>query len=111
MSKKATYHNIDMQRTGEQLKILLESAGYTPRMIKEYLHLSCVQPIYRWYKGMILPSVDNLLMLSELLNIHMEDFIVKKNADIVVYDIEYNNILNVKKLIRLYLNRLYEIMA
>ena len=111
MSKKVTYHNIDMQRTGEKLRFLLESAGYTPRMIQEYLHLSCVQPIYRWYKGIILPSVDNLFMLSELLNIHMEDFIVKKNADIVMWDIEWNNILNMKKRIALHLNKLYKIVA
>ena len=67
---------------------MIESAGYTPRIIQDYLHLSCVQPIYRWYKGKILPSVDHLLMLSELLNVHMEDLLVKKNAVPVIYDIE-----------------------
>ena len=80
MSQRPTYPNIDMQRTGIKLKCMLESAGYTPRMIQEYLHLSCVQPIYRWYKGLILPSVDHLFMLSELLNVHMEDLLVKKKV-------------------------------
>ena len=50
------------------------------RMSQEYLHLSCVQPIYRWCKGLILPSVDHLFTLSELLNVYMEDFLVKKNV-------------------------------
>lgn len=80
MKEKHTYPNIDMYQTGRKLKRMLESAGYTPRMIQGYLHLSCVQPIYRWYKGMILPSVDHLLMLSELLNVHMEELLVKKNV-------------------------------
>ena len=88
MSQKPTYPNIDMQRTGIKLKNMLESAGYTPRMIQDYLHLSCVQPIYRWYKGVILPSVDHLLMLSELLNVHMEELLVKKNSVPVIYNIE-----------------------
>lgn len=88
MSHKPTYPNIDMQRTGRKLKRMLESAGYTPRIIQDYLHLSCVQPIYRWYKGKILPSVDHLLMLSELLNVHMEDLLVKKNAVAVLYNME-----------------------
>ena len=88
MAKRITYPNIDMQQTGRQLKYLIESAGYTPRMIQEYLHLSCVQPIYRWYKGLILPSVDHLLMLSELLNVHMEELLVKKNAVPFVCEIE-----------------------
>lgn len=88
MAKRITYPNIDMQRTGRKLKHMIESAGYTPRMIQDYLHLSCVQPIYRWYKGLILPSVDNLLMLSELLNVHMEDLLVKKNVVPVLYNME-----------------------
>ena len=88
MSHKPTYPNIDMQQTGKKLKHMLESAGYTPRIIQDYLHLSCVQPIYRWYKGKILPSVDHLFMLSELLNVHMEDLLVKKNVVPVLYDIE-----------------------
>lgn len=88
MSKRITYPNIDLQRTGQKIKRMIESAGYTPRMIQEYLHLSCVQPIYRWYKGLILPSVDHLFMLSELLGVHMEEFLVKKNAVMLIYDIE-----------------------
>ena len=55
MSQKPTYLNIDIQRTGRKLKQMIESAGYTPHIIQDYLHLSCVQPIYRWYKGLILP--------------------------------------------------------
>ena len=88
MSKRITYPNIDMQKNGRKLKHMIESAGYTPRIIQDYLHLSCVQPIYRWYKGLILPSVDHLLMLSELLNVHMEDLLVKKNAVPVLYNME-----------------------
>ena len=79
MDKRDTYPNIDMQKTGKRIRHFIEEAGYNPRMIQEYLHLSCVQPIYRWYKGSILPSVDHLFMLSELLGVHMEDLLVKIN--------------------------------
>ncbi len=72
------YPNIDMQRTGIRLKELIQKRGYCVTDIQEYLHLSCPQPVYRWFKGMILPSVDHLLMLSELLGVHMEELLVKK---------------------------------
>ena len=88
MSQKPTYPNIDLQQTGQKMKRMMESAGYTPRILQEYLHLSCVQPIYRWYKGLTLPSVDHLFMLSELLGVHMEDFLVKKNVAPIICDIE-----------------------
>lgn len=91
MAKKPTYQNIDMERTGRKMKYMLEAAGFTPKMIQDYLHLSCVQPIYRWYKGKILPSVDHLLMLSELLHVHMEELIVKKNTALLTFDLERIN--------------------
>ena len=111
MSQKPTYPNIDMQRTGRRLKYILESAGYTPRIIQEYLHLSCVQPIYRWYKGKILPSVDHLLMLSELLNVHMEDLLVKKNAVPVIYDIEHCYAQTAQKRFIAYYKKIYQSVA
>ena len=89
MNKREAYPNIDMQKTGKRLRHFIENAGYNPRMIQEYLHLSCVQPIYRWYKGSILPSVDHLFMLSELLNVHMEDLLVSKDTLSTIYNEEH----------------------
>ena len=111
MSQKPTYPNIDMQRTGRILKHMIESAGYTPRIIQDYLHLSCVQPIYRWYKGLILPSVDHLLMLSELLNVHMEDLLVKKNAVPVLYDIEQRYSRDAHQRFITYYKKIYQSVA
>ena len=111
MANRITYQNIDMQKTGRKLKRIIESEGYTPRMIQEYLHLSCVQPIYRWYKGLILPSVDHLFMLSELLNVHMEDFLVKKNERPIIYDVEQYNIVAAQKRIIAYCQKMYRLVA
>lgn len=77
---KIFYPNIDMKCTGLHLKNLIEAAGYTVREIQEYLHLSCPQPIYRWFKGQILPSVDHLLMLSRLLHMHMEELLIMQGS-------------------------------
>ena len=111
MAKRITYPNIDLQQTGIKLKHMLESAGYTPCMIQEYLHLSCVQPIYRWYKGLILPSVDHLFMLSELLNVHMEEFLVKKNAVPVVYGIEQSCSQVAQQRLMTYYKKIYQSVA
>lgn len=53
-------------------------AGYSVKEIQEFLHLSCPQPVYRWFKGQILPSLDHLYVLSRLLGVHMEELIVAK---------------------------------
>ena len=111
LSQKQTYPNIDMQRTGRKLKAMIEAAGYTPRMIQEFLHLSCVQPIYRWYKGLILPSVDHLFMLSELLGVHMEDFLVKKNTVAMIYDVEQYCLQDAQKRFIAYYKQIYRLVA
>lgn len=111
MSKRNTYPNIDLQRTGQKMKHMLETAGYTPRMLQEYLQLSCVQPIYRWYKGLILPSVDHLFMLSELLGVHMEDFLVKKSTISLLYDVERRDFQSAQKMVKAYYNKIYQSVA
>ena len=76
-----------MIETGKRLKKLAQRRGYSVKDIQQYLGLSCPQPVYRWYKGVILPSVDNLLRLSELYQVHMEELLVKTGY-ILNYDVE-----------------------
>ncbi len=78
MKVKSAYLSIDMKKTGSKLKRLIKAAGYTPRMLQNILQLSCPQPIYRWYKGVVLPSVDHLFTMSELLGVHMEELLERK---------------------------------
>lgn len=70
------YKTINMERTGARIRQLVTEAGYDVKTIQQLLHLSCPQPVYRWFKGRVLPTVDHLLTLSRLLGVHMEDFLV-----------------------------------
>ena len=79
--------SIDMVGTGKRLKKFAQKSGYSVNDVQQYLGLSCPQPVYRWYKGVILPSVDNLLRLSELYQVHMEELLVKTGY-ILNYDVE-----------------------
>lgn len=110
MNKRESYPNIDMQKTGKRIRHFIDTASYNPRMIQEYLHLSCVQPIYRWYKGSILPSVDHLFMLSELLGVHMEDLLVKKK-DLRIAHTDMNYEQKSLKRIEMYARRLCKQIA
>lgn len=75
--------SINIRKTGARLKDLAKCNGYSVKDIQEYLGLYCPQSIYRWYKGKILPSIDNLLRLSELYDMHMEELLVKDNAKVI----------------------------
>lgn len=92
------YENIDMKKTGILLKETIENAGYTVKDIQKILHLSCPQPIYRWFKGIILPSVDHLYVLSRLLKIHMEDLLVPIQEEISITELHMDCISSDKRL-------------
>lgn len=70
------YQPIDQVKTGIKLKKMIDEAGYDVKYIQNYLQLSYPQSIYRWFKGIVLPSVENLCALSKLLDVHMEDLLV-----------------------------------
>ena len=82
------YPNIDIKQTGILLETIIRSSGYSVKYIQEYLHLSCPQPIYRWFKGKILPSLDHMYALSILLGVHMDELIVPQKQNILVRFIE-----------------------
>lgn len=76
-----------MKETGLLLKQKMEQAGYSVKDIQKLLMLSCPQPIYRWFKGQVLPSVDHLYVLSRILKMHMEDLLVPNTAFVRVSEL------------------------
>ncbi len=92
MCKKTIYPNINVPETGLLLKEIAVKHGYSVKQIQEYLELSCPQPIYRWYHGKVLPSVDHLYSLSCLYNMHMEELLVTNQR----HNLEKEDILCIK---------------
>ena len=86
MNKKESfeYPVIDNKKTGEWLRILCRHYGYSVKDIQEYLHISSNQAIYEWFNGHTLPSVNNLLALSSLFGIPMNQLLVD-NVHNVIY--------------------------
>jgi len=82
MHDRNQYPNIHLKGTGIYLKRLTQQKGYTVKELQELLHLSCPQPIYRWFKGQVLPSVDHLYTLSRLLYMHMESLLLPEKEEL-----------------------------
>ncbi len=63
---------IDLYKTGQNIKQIAQMRGMTVKDIQEYLELSAVQSVYHWFAGKSLPTVDNLYALSELFGVPMD---------------------------------------
>lgn len=67
---------IDMIKTGQNIVFLRKRAGLKVKDIQEAFGFSTPQAIYKWQKGIALPSVDNLVILAKLLNVKIDDIII-----------------------------------
>ena len=70
------YLSIQQKETGSRIKSLLRESGYTVRDIQNAMGFENPQAVYKWISGKGLPSLDNFLILSRLLNTSIEDILV-----------------------------------
>lgn len=66
------FPQIDVYKTGQNIKQIMTERGMSVRDIQEYLGLSVPQSIYHWFEGKSLPTVDNLYALSKLFNMPVD---------------------------------------
>lgn len=70
------YPVIDTCATGARIKKLRLERGLTVRDVQTALGFDEPQAIYKWERGGSLPSTDNLLALSLLLEVPIEQILV-----------------------------------
>ena len=63
---KRRYPVIDIEKTGQNIKHIMQMKEMTVKDIQAFLELSTPQSIYHWFDGRNLPTLDNLYALSEL---------------------------------------------
>ena len=70
---------IDMIKTGRNITRLRKKAGLTVKELQEAFGFATPQVIYKWQRGTSLPTVDNLLVLSVLLGVSLDELIITFN--------------------------------
>ena len=66
------YPVLDIYRTGQKIKQIMQKKGITVKEVQQYLGLETPQSIYHWFNGRNMPTIDNLYALSELFNIPVD---------------------------------------
>ena len=68
--------SIKQEETGKRIKQLLQDYGYEVKDIQGAMGFETPQVVYKWLSGKSLPSLDNFVILSRLLNTSIEDILV-----------------------------------
>lgn len=74
--KEYKYPIIDMEKTGEWLRYLCKRKNITVTEIQEKLRIASNQAVYAWFNGKTLPSLNNMLALSDLIGVEINDMVV-----------------------------------
>ena len=67
---------IDMVATGENIKNLIANNGMKVKDVANIFGFASAYPVYKWQNGETLPALENLVVLSKLLNVTMDEIIV-----------------------------------
>ena len=67
---------VNMRRTGERISFLRERRGLTVRELQRLLGFATPQAIYKWQHGETLPTIDNLVALSAILQVSIDEILV-----------------------------------
>ena len=78
MIKTFQYPKIDAKKTGKRIRELCIEKGLSVTQIQKFLFIGSNQCIYSWFSGRTLPQLDTLYALASLLEVTMDELIVKK---------------------------------
>lgn len=67
---------IDVAATGKNITRLRKSAGLSVKDVQDVFGFGTPQAIYKWQNGTSLPTVDNLVMLSGLFHVPIDDILI-----------------------------------
>ena len=71
------YPVIDMAATGANILKLRRKSGLSVAQMQQYFGFDAPQAIYKWQRGETLPSTDNLVALSYLLDVPIDEILIR----------------------------------
>jgi hypothetical protein len=70
------FPTIDLVATGKNIIKLREESGLSVRDLQNIFGFATPQAIYKWQHGTTLPTIDNLIVLSAVFKVSMEEIII-----------------------------------
>lgn len=75
---------IDMEATGKNIVVLRKKAGLTVKDLQEIFGFSTPNAIYKWQRGISMPTIDNLIVLAVVFQVPMDEIVVRTDTDFMM---------------------------
>ena len=75
---------VDLVATGKNIEKLRKEAGLSVKELQNIFGFGTPQAIYKWQHGTALPTVDNLVLLSTIFKVSIDEILVMEQCGGVV---------------------------
>ena len=66
---------VDLKKTGRNISVFREQQGISVKQLQQMLGFATPQAIYKWQRGICLPTVDNLVVLSVIFSVPVDEIL------------------------------------
>lgn len=71
-----SYPTIDMVKTGKNISKLRQQRGMSVKELQNIFGFTTPQAIYKWQHGAAIPTIDNLVVLASVFQVHVDDILI-----------------------------------
>ena len=75
---------VDLVATGKNIEKLRKEAGLSVKELQNIFGFGTPQAIYKWQHGTALPTVDNLVLLSAIFKVSIDEILVLEQCGGIV---------------------------
>ena len=75
---------VDLVATGKNIERLRKEAGLSVKELQNIFGFGTPQAIYKWQHGTALPTVDNLVLLSAIFKVSIDEILVVEQCGGIV---------------------------
>ena len=75
---------VDLVATGKNIEKLRKEAGLSVKDLQSIFGFGTPQAIYKWQHGTALPTVDNLVLLSAIFKVSIDEILVVEQCGGIV---------------------------
>ena len=75
---------VDLVATGKNIEKLRTEAGLSVKELQNIFGFGTPQAIYKWQHGTALPTVDNLVLLSAIFKVSIDEILVVEQCGGIV---------------------------
>ena len=79
--KAMTFPVINQVKTGKNIKRIAKEKGLSADKIRDLLGICDRSNVYKWFRGEVLPTVDNLLAISILFGVTINEMLIVENTE------------------------------